>query len=935
MAAAPGTASRPRPYEKPMSNLTTNSTLSKLIALDLANPAGLRSETPNDLESLGSFKRGSLFVTNGAPSPVPSSPDMRAASWGSQQKRSPSLPNLPSLANLPALTLEDTPPLPKIKPITDDRFIIPRKPVGSSRNVSGGTMRSVSGGSYNTITASTLPARLDMLTRIPDQEVRMVSRSPVRSVKSFVYDSASDYDANGKDISDSEDEDNKPMEFVASVKPLPRRTSAAKISIKDRPSSSASRSAASPATTPLAKPTVNPIDQFAIPEKSARRSMDATTPIKTAPPTMPQPSTPHASYNTFANLVVHDHPSPELERQAEMKVLLPMNIVVGTVAETVPDRSRTPSLDMLVPAPLTIRKSSQPSSPGIPVTTPREESINYEEAITITTEALEANARASLHPDTAQRDPIGADSGYSSSESYMVPPPKSWRRSKSINAQNNDADDGAIVDVVEIDQSEHSAAEEPSRPQRPPMAVMTYSSTSDKSSPKIQEPSTPKKSRGFFSRKSFSEKTPEASSPNSEEPKKIKKSRRLSFRRLGSKANKEELMQSDVEMPSVHAVDLTAIPNVPSPSAVKDDMVPQTPLTMRTEKAEPKSAQLSVARSISTLDLDTISRNNEAKLSQSPSTQNHVDRNDERNTTVTMIKRKSVPSISNSVDHADVPDTAVPYEPMAVTSFDQARPIHALKTGSSVSYTGSAYYQRFSTPSPGPSAISNLANQASPRVLNSAHHHTQSLSAYNPQSDISYNPEPQYIQDNHDYSRTSSEIARPTVPDRKRPQSYTTGQGVYTPPRPKSIVHASTYQDVLPYYGSSPPLRSATKSPPSSYKFNTMETPTPTPPMRPKTSGSRPSSYYGSNTGAPPAFALEGGAYPRMSRESQNWGVDFADIPVLRAEDLVQGYGSTNGIKSAPVYDSDEDEQPSSRSRQKTSFWSRRSRSKSKPRMAI
>jgi len=72
-----------------------------------------------------------------------------------------------------------------------------------------------------------------------------------------------------------------------------------------------------------------------------------------------------------------------------------------------------------------------------------------------------------------------------------------------------------------------------------------------------------------------------------------------------------------------------------------------------------------------------------------------------------------------------------------------------------------------------------------------------------------------------------------------------------------------------------------------------------------------------------------------MSRESQSWGVDFGDIPVLRAEDLVQGYGSNNGIKNAVAYDSDEDEQPTSRSRQKTSFWSRRSRSKSKPRMAI
>lgn len=97
------------------------------------NTDGARPETPQDQGTLGSLRKGSLFVANGAPSPVSSSPSLRATSGGSQRPRDGSLLSLPPVsatANSEAIDNgeEEMPQTPTMA----ENFAIKKKPVVAS-----------------------------------------------------------------------------------------------------------------------------------------------------------------------------------------------------------------------------------------------------------------------------------------------------------------------------------------------------------------------------------------------------------------------------------------------------------------------------------------------------------------------------------------------------------------------------------------------------------------------------------------------------------------------------------------------------------------------------------------------------------------------------------------------------------------------------------
>ncbi|KAK6511465.1 hypothetical protein TWF481_000381 [Arthrobotrys musiformis] len=136
-AAAPGTATRPKVQEPESENALDMDDSLLFIPRSRfpnLNTDGARPETPQDQGTLGSLRNGSLFVANGAPSPIPSSPSLRAASDNSQRPRDSSLLSLPPLSAVVNSEIVDNgedEEAPQT-PTRGEDFAIKRKPVGVS-----------------------------------------------------------------------------------------------------------------------------------------------------------------------------------------------------------------------------------------------------------------------------------------------------------------------------------------------------------------------------------------------------------------------------------------------------------------------------------------------------------------------------------------------------------------------------------------------------------------------------------------------------------------------------------------------------------------------------------------------------------------------------------------------------------------------------------
>ncbi|KAK6510802.1 hypothetical protein TWF506_009897 [Arthrobotrys conoides] len=135
-AAAPGTATRPKvqePEPNDMLDMDDNLLFVPRSRFTNINTDGARPETPQDQGTLGSLRKGSLFVANGAPSPIPSSPSLRATSGGSQRPRDSSLLSLPPVsATTSSEVIDNDEAETPQTPTAVENFAIKRKPVGTS-----------------------------------------------------------------------------------------------------------------------------------------------------------------------------------------------------------------------------------------------------------------------------------------------------------------------------------------------------------------------------------------------------------------------------------------------------------------------------------------------------------------------------------------------------------------------------------------------------------------------------------------------------------------------------------------------------------------------------------------------------------------------------------------------------------------------------------
>ncbi|KAF3181313.1 hypothetical protein EYR41_005026 [Orbilia oligospora] len=135
-AAAPGTATRPKvqePEPNDMLEMDDNLLFVPKSRFTNINTDGARPETPQDQGTLGSLRKGSLFVANGAPSPIPSSPSLRATSGGSERPRDSSLLSLPPVSATTKPEAVDNWEVETLQtPTMAESFAIKRKPVGTS-----------------------------------------------------------------------------------------------------------------------------------------------------------------------------------------------------------------------------------------------------------------------------------------------------------------------------------------------------------------------------------------------------------------------------------------------------------------------------------------------------------------------------------------------------------------------------------------------------------------------------------------------------------------------------------------------------------------------------------------------------------------------------------------------------------------------------------
>ncbi|KAF3942067.1 hypothetical protein ABW19_dt0202857 [Dactylella cylindrospora] len=853
-AAAPGTATRPKVNHEPkpsQDSMIDDEVLvftppSRLLALDLA---GTRPETPQDQEALGGFRKGSLFVTNGAPSPAPSSPSLRATSGGSQRMRDSSLLSLPPLpavdTSYPAAKPEEpTTAIPET-PKTEG-FAIPRKPVGSSDTPSPPSARK--------------PAvQIDTTSPPPHLGLRLVPPSPDEPTPNLGESS------NVEPVS--------PVSVNESIDEDPHRRHLFGYSQRNK--------------------------QFMNGQFQPSPSSDYSQTTSGEPSTKPGLSRSPFSYEGSRLLHTTSQDVVEVEDAGRNSIAIePTKGYVGL---------DTPGLEEVKPKPLVVRKSLKGKEPVVAAeSSPQEQqSTDYLQAISATEDKLTAGSVTSETSDQSQAKQSAADSGYSSAGSSVLPPSNNWEKSK--NRQS--APEHIVNSFNQAYPEARPATSHNSKADNITTSVLTipYSSVRNRTPPALEAPpKTPKTKKekqlmAAAMRKSMDGN--EGVEVDEAAQKKAKKKRRLSFKRLSFKSEKKVVIEPK------------EIENTDYPIDAVEDL--------------PKSSP----GFLPPLNLDGPEE-----------TQYQLQPQPERRQSLTSSIRSGLQSIGYAPEAAALQspsDEGFPYEPMAITSSTSSRGVQAVRSSETVSYTGAAYYQRFSTPSPGPGNISSMAAQntqsGTPERHPSLPRHTTPPSSYKPPNRYSMEESRPNRQDQQQMQIRRRPLGNSTIKSPQSPTysnfnhsggsmrvsrnnsfnssySYNTQSGLYqsnqfnnsrgSHARYNSQPNSPAYNGVLPFATSSPPDQQIQQQQPVQRQRS------------------------GSTGSVGPA------GYPHLGQDYTTdqamFGLDFSDIPVRRANDLVQSYGSPAGgyytrrPSGEMFYVPDVNPGPiSDEGRKKESFWRR------------
>ncbi|KAF3919323.1 hypothetical protein ABW21_db0201916 [Orbilia brochopaga] len=867
-AAAPGTATRPKVVREPEPELELDMMRaedeylfvppSRLLAI---NPDGVRPETPQDQGALGVFRRGSLYVTNGAPSPIPSSPSLRAASGGSQRPRDSSLLSLPpvSPADVPDQAEEPTTATPRT-PTKSDKFAIPRKPIGSLPSSPQSAKKPVI-----LVETASPPAR---------HSLRLVPPSPTDDEKSAsLDDSLQPPSQDGDEVSIDED---------------PHRRHLFHYNIRNK--------------------------QFMNGQYQPSPSSDYTEESSSAGASA-KPGLYRSPFSYEGSKLMHATNPYAIDVEGGERYSVAIEPTKGFMGLD------TPGLDEIKPKPLVIRKS-----PTLTVQPPLEANTqgNVSECISAVSSAATEEKPTSSSDSSdlsvqSQAKQSSVDSGYSSAGSSILPPPKSWKRA--VNRQS------APEQLAEVFNNRYpemrpATSHGPLEPTvSSPAPVIPHASAKDGQPPMMVEPPLsppPRAPRKEVQRPTTApaQKT-ESKAKTDEEapPKKPKKKRRLSFKRLSFKSEKKAEPTPPVEVEAPRAPEETSKPTILMPTPI------------RGIAKEPDQTQY--------------------QLQPQP----------ERRQSLTSSIRSGLQSIGYAPEAASVPTSPIEssphHEPMALTSSTPTRAILALRSSESVTYTGAAYYQRFSTPSPGPGSIPNMVVQNTPPHHTPPHRpspqptppqhvpiperhpslpkHATPPSSYKPpphrfpvednnNNNMNIPPSPQNMTSNNTPPNNSNNLPpvnrpiRPTVdttPIRRRPLGNTaiksSPQSPAYPPfspttptatRPSSRANSltSTHYSYNPQSGFYTP--NDTRRGGQQGRFPAL--PSSSQPHSPAYNGVLPFA-----TGTPLRRQRSGssgsvgpGGYPHLGHDFMTdramLGLDFRDVPVRRANDLVTSYGSTN-----------------------------------------
>ncbi|KAJ6262433.1 hypothetical protein Dda_3241 [Drechslerella dactyloides] len=864
-AAAPGTATRPKVVQEPeydpdfdMMTRAEDEVLyvppSRLLAL---SKDGVRPETPQDQGALGVFRRGSLFVTNGAPSPIPSSPSLRAASGGSQRPRDSSLLSLPPVSPTDAAenTEEPTTATPRT-PTKSDHFTIPRKPIASLPSSPQSAKKPVI--QIDTVSPISPTAR---------NSLRLVPPSPSDDdIPDFNESTISAHPHEADEVSFDED---------------PHKRHLFQYSIRNK--------------------------QFMNGQYQPSPSSDYSEGSSSAGPSKPALGRSPFSYEGSKLQHATDPDATDVEGGDRYSVVVePTKGFMGL---------DTPALEEIKPKPLVIRKTSLalpvesdagPSSQGNTVDS------NSAVSSVATEEKPTSSSNGSDMSDQSQAKQSSADSGYSSASSSVLPPPKSWKR-----ALNRLSAPEQLAEAFDDEYPEmrlakvHTSA---GTTTSGPVPAIPYTSTKNGPSPTREPPlsPTPRNTKKEIQRPTTAPAPKTASKDKTDDeapPKKPKKKRRLSFKRLSFKSEKRPEIPAPAEADFLQVFEGGSKPETSVPDVI-DGAVPQSEQTRYETHYQ---------------------------LQPQP----------ERRQSFASSIRSGLQSIGYAPEAATIPTSPVEPSPehefMAITSSTPTRAVLALRSSDSVSYTGAAYYQRFSTPSPGPGSISNLAatntppQQTPPQHTPPQHapqHHTPPQHTSTPERHpslprhttppSSYKPPPgRFPMDDKGSPSMSLPTNSPNNPPPPMRPTVDT-QRIRRRPLGNTAIKSSPHSPIHTPFSPQTPTASRPSSRSNSltsshFSYNAQSgfyTPNDTRrggqqnrfPGLPSNSQSHSPSYNGVlpfATGTPPRRQRSGssgsvgpGGYPHLGHEFMQdramYGLDLRDVPVRRANDLVTSYGSTS-----------------------------------------
>ncbi|KAF3906370.1 hypothetical protein ABW20_dc0104403 [Dactylellina cionopaga] len=930
-AAAPGTATRPKAPQEPEPEDDMMATDEDMIYIPpprilALNRDETRPETPQDQGTLGGLKKGSLFVANGAASPSPSSPSLRAVSGGSQRYSSlfslapvspggnskstfnetpvpASPPQTPTRERQRYSSLLSQPPLPIVDNSNPAAVDTPPQPaaVVSSEPAAVETPQQKVEEALITASPKT-PTKAGSSHAIPRKPI--ASPSSPRSAKRLsvqVVGQRLVYETIGVDTSVM----NTARHSLRIVPPSP--------------------DAEAPSTEfPIAKeaPTIQPsteVDASGVsPDEDPHRRHLFGYGLRNKQflngEYQQSPSSDYSQTTASANPSANPSAKPGLDRSPfsyeGAKLVHPTNIYATEVeggeraVEPISELTGMDALELeeVKSQPLVVKSTPQDvTSTEIPVESSIPEPVNSAE------EKPPSSPDASDVSDQSQTKQSGVDSGYSSAESATLPQQKGWKRSKNRqSAPENLANDFNNEYPEMRPSTSHGATQE----LKIATSVLTvpYAAVRNRTPPTLEAPPRPKtpKNKGRHIPIIVPEVLPTPTPPpasrienevmedvNADEvaEKKLKKKRRLSWKRLSFRGDK----RPEIEAP--------VIASTPEPSNI-----------IRTEIEAP-AIDDTIARSPVSpprLNLGGSVRPEETQYQEQPQPEKYQSFTSSIRSGLQSIGYSEAASISSSpIDPPSKPPSEY-HEPMAITSSTPTRAVMALRSSESVSYTGAAYYQRFNTPSPtgGPPITPVVQQQTTPPPMPpmppqpvtlerqaSLPRHTTPPSSYKP-------PPGKYP--------TEDNSKQPSV--RRRPLGNTAIKSPSSPipPNPQvPVVQPSTGSA-----GSSSRV-SRTNSLNSQFSYNTQSgfyqtsqksesrtgrSKAVNPAPQPAHSGVLPFA-----TGPPPlrrrrsssSGSVGPGGYPHLGKDTSSdkavFGLDFRDVPIRRANDLVQNYGSTGG----------------------------------------